>query len=297
MKIKNTLAIFSAFAAALSVQAADDSLALDATISDSLSYENRLALSGNGTLLVSSSGELSTPKGILIQGGDATIDVVAGGKIMTNYIQLAQGGTLKVKFGDADSIKNTDGSKGTRFISRKSDLTLDLSTVKSASGMDIGTITTTPLSTVRFELGGGTYTAAILQNYNWNALIPDSSKQIIEIANFENSKFALTGDFTIVEQESSSFLRFTLSTGEVDNILANTAEGQAYLDSHKNEDGTYYADSTLVAYDANGNLLTSGWTIDSNGYLYNASAIPEPAEWAAIFGAIALCAAFCRRRK
>ena len=37
-------------------------------------------------------------------------------------------------------------------------------------------------------------------------------------------------------------------------------------------------------------------TIDSQTYYY-ASAIPEPAEWAAIFGAAALALAVYRRRK
>lgn len=53
---------------------------------------------------------------------------------------------------------------------------------------------------------------------------------------------------------------------------------------------------TLIAYDKAGNLLDGLWSVDSNGYLFN-SAIPEPAEWAAIFGAIALGLAVYRRRK
>ena len=52
----------------------------------------------------------------------------------------------------------------------------------------------------------------------------------------------------------------------------------------------------LVAYDKAGTLLDGLWSVDSNGYLFN-SAIPEPAEWAAIFGAIALGLAIYRRRK
>ena len=52
----------------------------------------------------------------------------------------------------------------------------------------------------------------------------------------------------------------------------------------------------LVAYDKSGTLLDGLWSVDTNGYLFN-SAIPEPAEWAAIFGAIALGLAVYRRRK
>ena len=53
---------------------------------------------------------------------------------------------------------------------------------------------------------------------------------------------------------------------------------------------------TLVAYDKAGKLLDGHWSVDASGYLAN-SAIPEPAEWAAIFGAIALGLAVYRRRK
>ncbi len=52
----------------------------------------------------------------------------------------------------------------------------------------------------------------------------------------------------------------------------------------------------LVAYDKSGTLLDGLWSVDASGYLAN-SAIPEPAEWAAIFGAIAFGLAVYRRRK
>ncbi len=52
----------------------------------------------------------------------------------------------------------------------------------------------------------------------------------------------------------------------------------------------------LVAYDKAGTLLDGLWSVDASGYLAN-SAIPEPSEWAAIFGAIALGLAVYRRRK
>lgn len=51
----------------------------------------------------------------------------------------------------------------------------------------------------------------------------------------------------------------------------------------------------LVAYDYMGNKLNGTWSVDQNGYLFN-SAIPEPAEWAAIFAGLSLLAAVLRRR-
>lgn len=54
----------------------------------------------------------------------------------------------------------------------------------------------------------------------------------------------------------------------------------------------------LIAYDVKGNLLNGLWSVDTNGYLFNSAlAIPEPAEWAMLLGAIALGFAVYRRRK
>ena len=54
----------------------------------------------------------------------------------------------------------------------------------------------------------------------------------------------------------------------------------------------------LIAYDVNGKLLEGLWSVDANGYLFNSAlAVPEPAEWAMIFGGIALGLAIYRRRK
>lgn len=54
---------------------------------------------------------------------------------------------------------------------------------------------------------------------------------------------------------------------------------------------------TLKALDALGNAIEGLWSVDENGYLYNSGLVPEPAEWAAIFGALALGLALYRRRK
>lgn len=54
---------------------------------------------------------------------------------------------------------------------------------------------------------------------------------------------------------------------------------------------------TLKALDALGNAIEGLWSVDENGYLYNSGLVPEPAEWAVIFGALALGLALYRRRK
>ena len=54
---------------------------------------------------------------------------------------------------------------------------------------------------------------------------------------------------------------------------------------------------TFVAYNSDGELLDGTWSVDADGYLFNSALIPEPATWAAIFGALALGFAVYRRRK
>jgi len=54
---------------------------------------------------------------------------------------------------------------------------------------------------------------------------------------------------------------------------------------------------TFVAYGVDGNPLEGTWSIDDNGYLFNSALVPEPAEWAAIFGAIAIGLALYHRKK
>ena len=51
--------------------------------------------------------------------------------------------------------------------------------------------------------------------------------------------------------------------------------------------------SRIKAYDSDNNLVN----IAVNGAGWLTAAIPEPAEWAAIFGAAALAVAVIRRRK
>ena len=88
--------------------------------------------------------------------------------------------------------------------------------------------------------------------------------------------------------------------GEGQTLWNNTEEGLKVYNFRENAVyvGTNAANASGVAkakfYDADGNLI-SNVRIGENGWL--TAAIPEPAEWAAIFGAIALGFAVCRRRK
>ena len=96
--------------------------------------------------------------------------------------------------------------------------------------------------------------------------------------------------------------------GEVDNSYSdivfrdfeNGLVKISSIDATKlDESGIYTISSskkfTFKGYDLNGDELSGGkWSIDSNNYLIY---VPEPAEWAMIFGAIAIAFAIYRRRK
>ena len=95
--------------------------------------------------------------------------------------------------------------------------------------------------------------------------IAGASGNTLVIENFANDMICFwTGD------EDKVF-------GKYDTITANTA------------DGTTYGKGDLT--------LVKGTLDGKDAYFLNCKNIPEPAEWAAIFGAIALGFAVCRRRK
>ncbi len=87
-------------------------------------------------------------------------------------------------------------------------------------------------------------------------------------------------------------------------ILTDFENGIVKIDTIEMDSGCDISDGvitkgkstiTIIAYDKSGELLSGGiWQLQ-NGYLNYV--IPEPAEWAAIFGAIALAFAAYRRRK
>ena len=88
--------------------------------------------------------------------------------------------------------------------------------------------------------------------------------------------------------------------GEGQTLWNNTEDGLKIYNFRENaiyvgtNSANAYGVTMAKFYDEEGNLL-SNVRIGENGWL--TAAIPEPAEWAAIFGAIALGLAVYRRRK
>lgn len=112
----------------------------------------------------------------------------------------------------------------------------------------------------------------------------------------------------IFDLNGASGLTIGWFAGEVDNsyfdiVFRDFENGLVKISSidatKLDESGIYTISSskkfTFKGYDLNGDELSGGkWSIDSNNYLIY---VPEPAEWAMIFGAIAIAFAIYRRRK
>ncbi len=131
---------------------------------------------------------------------------------------------------------------------------------------------------------------AIQDNAELTIALPSESMIISKFANVAYGS-DMTGTLYIKDFANDKFF-----IGDTKNLTVVGAD-TIYVS------GTQYTNAIkLVALDADGNEIVldkaDKWIIDTNGALnIVATAIPEPAEWAAIFGAFALGLAVYRRRK
>lgn len=166
------------------------------------------------------------------------------------------------------------------------------------------------LSTVKLD-GGDSFTGrfkvvrarnnvvelAAGESYNFSGILfkQQYNGQNCEIIFDLNGAAGLTiAWFSLDEEKDNSYLDVVFR--DFENGLVKISS----IDATKlDESGIYTIDSnkkfTFKGYDINGDELSGGkWLIDSNNYLIY---VPEPAEWAMIFGAIAIGLAIYRRRK
>ena len=142
------------------------------------------------------------------------------------------------------------------------------------------------LTTARLELAKDSYEFGKLE------FLRTSNIEIV--LNGSSLSFSKTQSFSGV-RDCNSNLIFT----DFENGLVKLGIDESTLAS----DGTISlglenTSLKISGFTKDGKALTDGWSIDSDGYLFNlGAAVPEPAEWAAIFGAIALAFAAYRRRK
>lgn len=312
LNISNSMSLYSYVvtnkASSLNV-AAGKTLTVGATTSVNL-FNNIGTGTINGKLVIMSKDGAhnitSTVGNLTIDGG--TISEISG----AGSYALSTGANCTVKLVNGASVDLASG-----FLSINGSGTYD---IDATSKLNIGKIS--------FNNGGGNLKLASASNLDTSVL---SSSNISILVNGpggsgSTGNIYLTSGTGVYKFGKISFLRTSnlnvhlggaeVSFDGVDSldgvrecastlVLYDFAESLVKLNIDEkilSADGTITltASNTLLklsAYDTDGNLLNGDWSIDDNGYLFNSALVPEPAEWAAIFGALALALAIRRRRK
>ena len=247
---------------------------------EQVSYKNILV---DGGSLINTTTKISTYAFNIYDG--KTITLKNGGTIdtsATSFIGLT-GGTLSVDATSKILAKHIvfNQSKGTLELSHASNL---------ASGTNIFVKDLSASANAKIVLTkcGEAYEIATLRALRNSQLTIDLNGAELHIASVAGYEPAKGANLTL------TFLDFENGLVKVDGWTSDLISSGEFEISPTTSGNTNTI--KLVAYDKSGNLLSGLWSVDSNGFLAN-SAIPEPAEWAAIFGAIALGLAIYRRRK
>ncbi len=216
---------------------------------------------------------------------NATISLRNGGAVKTSSYLGISGGTYKVE--DASSkIIASKIEMGTMSASGLGESVLILS---SSSNIDVDEILIkdTNYSVARiilakddnaYQLGN----VKFLRESDLTIVLNGASVEFSSIAGFNDSR-ATTSNL-VFEDYANGFVKFNdgFQISE-EGVVLSVADNISI---------------TILGVTTDGVLLTSGWSIDENGYLFNSNlSIPEPAEWATILGALALGLAVYRRRK
>ncbi len=242
---------------------------LRATNTDITTYN--LAPNSGAVITVKNGATIDAGKGYLGMTG-GTYDVDATSRLVTNKIAFyGSNGTLKL------SSTNNLSSAATVFVKDATSPVQIILTKTMTDGVvdvyNFGRIELLRNSNLDIHLNGAAVEFKGITPYKTDA----TATSDIVFYDFANGlvKLNLDGDTTTLSENGD--LIFTI------------------------EGATVTYDVTISAYvgsDKTSQYLTTGWKIDENGYLFNSQlVVPEPAEWAAIFGAIALGLAIYRRRK
>ncbi len=247
---------------------------------ESVSFKN---ITVDGGSLINTTTKTSTYAFNIYEG--KTITLKNGGTIdtsKTSFIGLT-GGKLSVDATSKILAKHIafTQSKGTLELSHASNL---------AAGTDIFVKDLSASADAKIVLTncGEAYNIATLRALRNSQLTIDLNGAELHIASVVGYEPAKGTNLTL------TLLDFENGLVKVDGWTSELISGGEFEISPETSGKTNTI--KLVAYDKSGTLLDGLWSVDASGYLFN-SAIPEPAEWAAIFGAIALGLAVYRRRK
>ena len=224
-----------------------------------------------------------------------TIKLVNGGKIASyagndqkQAILALTGGTLELdatsriltkQIAFATETKNSPNNGGTLKLGSAANLAADTQII----------IKDNDSGTSRLELAKDSYEIAKIRLLrNSNLTIDLSNDAQIKIGSIESYGDQEVNFELVLEDFQAGLVKVNGWTTELISSgtfsLSNSTSGNPKT-------------ITLKALDALGNIIKGLWSVDENGYLYNSGLVPEPAEWAAIFGALALGLALYRRRK
>lgn len=247
---------------------ADYSISQIQTVSNGATYTiaKTLTNSGSGYVLALSNGKTEILEGgsLLITSANSGIKLsqestltVDGGKIMADKITAFNGSTLNFKTANA-----TDTSAITRLVVA-GETTLNMGASQTL-GLDVRT------------------------TFNYNA----------------TAGSLLTVDYTRVETDGSNANIFVQNTDNL-SIFFKTGNDFANVYSFDAESGRVFVTLTEFGYDVKSMTFTFrdgggilgglSFTAVEGGYMLQS--VPEPAEWAAIFGAAALVFALRRKTK
>ncbi len=245
-----------------------------------------ITIGGDGKLMLQANGtNNSRVRGNIIINTEVGCDWMGS---IDGLLLVEEGSSIT--FNKAANLEHSS-LKATSYVEVKGGSTLNISNTGS-------------LSTRNLLLNGGAtvnVSGALTLTQNLTTITGAGNKIVLNIANdfgsfkFSNSASALTID----------------TNGNASTIGSLSGDGTLYLmdlvnDTIKieNIDGlvTYTEGDVLrtsnIKYGSEGNWQDVVLSSTTGGYFLNAaSSVPEPAEWAAIFGAIALGFAIYRRRK
>ena len=280
----------------------------------SLTIGNGGVLDINNTLAEANSfGKLTSLANISIAGG--TLNLTGKKESMPGVVKM---GTLSISDGGTLAMKTSNTSL---VIANGGTISVDATSKIAGNHILFGPAVNT--STVGYDsakellLGGGSsYTGRLVVIRTSNNFLTLSEGQsynftILAFKGYAGGNKGEAVDLTI-NLGGASLLHIGMlkpdDGGAVDTlanlILTDFANDIVKIDDLQMDSGCDISDGvitkgkstiTITAYDKSGELLSGGVWQHQNGYLNYV--IPEPAEWAAIFGAIALAFAAYRRRK
>ncbi len=246
-----------------------------------------------GTVVATSIGGASAYVLAATAGKTVTLKNGALAKVATagDFLGISLGGTFDVQ--DTSKIdtrnivfcnSNNDSSGTSRAVLKLAsgaNLTSKANILVNGSGAP-GAL----LTTARLELAKDSYEFGrleFLRVSNIEIVLNGSSLSFTDVRSYTGSRVC---DSNLIFTDFENGL---VKLGINESILAD--DGTVSL-------GVANTSLKISGLTKDGKALNDGWSIDSNGYLFNLGAVvPEPAEWAAIFGAIALAFAAYRRRK